>query len=253
MTDLAAEIGELLVGRGYWLLLVGMVLAGIVRGFTGFGTAMVYLPFAGQVLPPVWVLVTLLVVDLFGPLPAARRAWADSHPRDLLRLGIGALAGVPLGVMVLTSLSPDAFRYAVSALALLLLVLLVGGARYRGAVTPPLVYTTGGIGGFFGGAVGLPGPPVILLYMARPLPVASIRANILLYLILSDAILLAVFGLRGLLDWAPVGLGAMLILPYLAAVQLGSAVFDPGRETVYRWVAYAIIAASAVMGLPVWD
>ncbi len=253
MSDLAATLGEALIERGYWLLILGVVLAGLVRGFTGFGTAMVYLPFAGQVLPPVWVLVTLIVFDIVGPLPAARKAWADSHPADLKRLAIGALAGVPIGGLVLTALAPEIFRYAVSALTILLLVLLVSGLRYRGAVTPPLVYGTGGIGGFFGGAVGLPGPPVILLYMARPLPVAAIRANILLYLILADIILLGVFAARGLLDWAPLALGAFLILPYLIAVQVGTAIFDPERETVYRWTAYAIIAGSALSGLPLWD
>ena len=39
----------------------------------------------------------------------------------------------------------------------------------------------------------------------------------------------------------------------MIAVQLGTAIFDPDRETVYRWVAYAIIAGSALSGLPVWD
>ena len=34
-------------------LVVGGLLAGLVRGFSGFGTAMVFIPIAGQVLSPI--------------------------------------------------------------------------------------------------------------------------------------------------------------------------------------------------------
>ena len=50
-------------------LVLGAVLAGLVRGFSGFGTAMVFIPIAGQVLSPVATLIVLLVMDLIGPLP----------------------------------------------------------------------------------------------------------------------------------------------------------------------------------------
>lgn len=246
-------MAEILATDGVWWLYLGVILGGLVRGFSGFGTAMVYLPMASQVLPPVWVLVTLLVFDLFGPIPAVPRALRDGHPRDVLRLGAGALVGLPVGVFLLTSMAPDTFRTAVSMTSIVLLALLVGGVRYRGVVGKGLIYGTGGLAGLFGGAVGLPGPPVILLYMARPLSPAVIRANTLLFLLLTDILMFAVFGVRGLLDATPLVLGAILMPAYLAAVWLGSAIFDPDRETVYRWVAYTLIAVSALGGLPVWD
>ncbi|MCG6903397.1 MAG: sulfite exporter TauE/SafE family protein, partial [Rhodobacter sp.] len=220
--------------------------------FSGFGTAMIYLPIAAHWLPPVWVLVTLVVVDLFGPIPAVPRALRDGHPRDVLRLGAGALIGMPVGVLLLTWMAPDAFRYAVSLLTMALLVLLVGGVRYRGRVSNPAIYATGGLSGFLGGSVGLAGPPVILLYMARPLSPAVIRANVLLFLLLTDVLLFVVFAQRGLLEWTPLMLGVLLAPLYLGAVWLGSAIFDPARGSVYRWVAYVIIAASALGGLPIW-
>jgi len=238
---------------GLWMLPLGVVAAGLVRGFSGFGTAMVYLPVAGQVLPPVWTLVTLIVIDLLGPIPAIPGALRAAHRRDVLRLGLGAALALPVGVWILTSLPPTPFRYAVSAVTLTLLILLVAGLRYSGPVGRPLIFATGGLSGLLGGAVGLPGPPVILLYMARPLPVAAIRASTLLFLVLFDAMLLAVFGVSGLLAPALLILGLILTLPYLAAVWLGTALFDPARETLYRRIAYAIILASALAGLPLFD
>ncbi len=246
-------LADALATEGLWLLGLGAVLAGLVRGFTGFGNAMVYLPFAGQVLEPVWVLVTMVIIDMIGPLPEVPRAIREGHPRDVLRLGAGALVGVPIGVSVLLALEPDMFRTAVSVLSLVLLVALVSGLRYRGPVGKPMIYGIGAGAGFLGGAVGLPGPLVILLYMARPLPVQVIRASTLLYLILADILMFGTFAIRGLLTAEPVVLGLLLVVPYLLAIRVGAVIFDPRHAKIYRWVAYAIIAGSALGGLPLWD
>lgn len=47
------------------------------------------------------------------------------------------------------------------------------------------------------------------------------------------------------------GLG--LAVPYLLANLAGTAMFNPNQEATYRKVAYAVIAASALSGLPLWD
>ena len=46
-------LSEALALPGLWLLILGALVAGIVRGFSGFGTAMIYLPIAAQVMPPI--------------------------------------------------------------------------------------------------------------------------------------------------------------------------------------------------------
>ena len=250
---MGAALVQALATEGFLLLAVGSVLAGLVRGFSGFGTAMVYLPFAAQVLDPVWVLVTMLVIDLLGPIPAVPRAIRDGQPRDVLRLCAGAIVGAPIGLAILLALQPTAFRYAIAAMTAFLLVLLISGFRYRGRITRSLIYGTGAFAGLTGSSVGLPGPPVILLYMARPLAASVIRANILLFLFLLDALMIILFSIKGLMVIEPVAIGLCLLPLYATSIVIGTAIFDPAREAVYRWVAYAIIAASVVGGLPIWD
>lgn len=242
-----------LMAPGLWFLALGAFLAGIVRGFTGFGTAMVYLPVAAQVLTPFEALTTLLIKDLTGPLIHVPRALRDGHPADVVRLGLGAVVAVPLGVLVLTQIAPEVFRYSVSVIALVLLVLLVSGVRYRGRLTPPMIFGTGALGGFMAGSTGLPGPPVIMLYMASTLPVSAIRANLTLYLILADVLILAVFWWNGFLVPAALMLGLLMILPYTLGNWAGARLFRPSAERYYRAAAYTIIAGSAILGLPVWD
>lgn len=242
-----------IASEGFWILVVTAGVAGLVRGFSGFGTAMVYLPVAGQILSPFEALTTLLIMDLIGPLPNIPAAIRTGHPRDIMRLSFGALVTVPLGVLVLGLIAPEVFRYGVSLISLLLLVLLVGGVRYRGRLKSPMIYGAGALGGFLAGSVGLPGPPVVMLYMASPHPAAVIRANVMVYLLLCDLMMIGVFHLNGYLVLTALVLGAVLALPYLAGNVIGGKLFRPGYERVYRVVAYLVIGLSAINGLPLFD
>lgn len=239
--------------EGFWLLVLAATVGGLVRGFSGFGTAMVYLPIAGQVLPPFEAITTLIMMDLVGPLPNVPRALRDGQLADVRRLVMGLLVAMPLGIAVLSVAEPEVFRYIVSGVSLVLLVALVAGFRYQGRLTPPKVLGVGGLSGFLGGVCGVAGPPVILFYMASPLPVAAIRANMLLFLLAMDVVMLALYALSGNLAAGALFVGVLLIAPYTLANMAGAAIFNPKLERVYRATAYLIIAGSAILGLPIWD
>lgn len=239
--------------EGLWLIVLGAVLSGVVRGFSGFGTALIFIPLAGQVVPPIWVLTILVVMDMFGPAPNLPRAWRDGDAGQVGWLLVGAVLCLPLGLAVLVRVSPDAFRYAVSTLAIAAPVVLSLGLRYRGPMSRPVLTGTGGVSGFLGGVAGLPGPPVILLYMAGDNPPALIRANTMLYLYTYDLMLLLLLALQARLDPVPVVLGLLMALPNVVGNILGARVFHPDRARVYRGAAYAITIAAAISGLPLWD
>ena len=88
--------------------------------------------------------------------------------------------------------------------------------------------------------------------MASTRPAAAIRANMLLFLVATDLILLPMLALFGRFDPTAVLLGVLLILPTMAGSLAGAKLFQPRLEPVYRAVAYAIIPAAAVSALPLW-
>ena len=233
-------------------LILGATLAGLVRGFSGFGTAMVFIPIAGQVLSPIATLTVLFVMDLIGPIPNIPRALRDGQLVDVSRLFVGSLIGAPIGVYLLTLMSEDVFRLSGASFSLLLLVLLIFGVRYRGTLSKGLIYLTGSIGGLFGGAVGIPGPPVIMLYMASTLPPAVIRANNTLFLLVVDVLFFSIFWFKGLLLTHYILIGIIIAVPYLTFCILGAFLFNPRREKIYRITAYVIIFISALSALPIW-
>lgn len=242
-----------LTGPEIAMLLVAVLLAGLVRGFAGFGTAMVFVPLAGHVLSPVEILTAIVVFDLLGPLPLLRSMARDASRVELTRLSLGALIGIPLGLYLLTSVSPESFRLATCLLIFALCGFLASGWRYTGTLGAKTTVGIGVTGGFMGGFAGIPGPPVILTYLSSKRPAAEIRANIFLYLFITEFLIIATLGARGLLTWSAITLGLLLTLPYLAGELFGARLFDPARERIFRATAYAIILASAVLGLPFWN
>ena len=246
-------LAQALAVPGLGWLIAAALIAGLVRGFSGFGTAMVFLPVAGQVLPPVSAITAMIMMDIVGPLPNVPRALRDGEPGDVLRLSAGALIALPVGLALLLAIPPEVFRYTVSVLALLLVVMLIGGFRYHGRRSPSLVFGTGALAGFLGGVSGVIGPPVILFYMAGSAAASRVRANTLLFLLITDIAMLGYFALAGRLAAGAVAIGVALIVPYTLANIAGAAIFSQSHERIYRAAAYAIIAASAIMGLPLLD
>ena len=85
------------------------------------------------------------------------------------------------------------FLYLVSSLAICLILCLLFGIQYKKRVTTPILLSIGGFSGLTGGFLGMPGPPVILFYLAGPYCSAVVRANTLLFLFFLMSYLLLLF------------------------------------------------------------
>jgi len=234
-----------------WLFLA-VVVAGLVRGFAGFGSGMIIVAVASSFLSPVSAVIFMMMAELLGPLPNLPSAWREGKPRDVGRLMLGATLAMPVGIYCLANMSADFFGWLVSACVLFLLFALMTGWRYKGVLTGKLTVATGALGGFMSGFAGIPGPPVIMLYMSSRLPISVIRANFLLYLLAIDVVMIAIFWGSGLFIWEMAVLGLIAGVPNVIANMIGARLFDPHAEGLFRRVAYMIIATSALLGLPLW-
>ena len=235
-----------------WLMLAAL-LAGLVRGFSGFGTAMVFLPIASQYLTPFDSIASLAIMEFFGTFAVMRKSWSDADKVDLARLVVGMTIVTPFALLLLAKVGADFYRYSVSILSLFLLVLIGLGVRYKGKLNPLVIFSVGGLGGLTGGLTGIPGPPVILLYVASSHPISVIRANNLLFLYFFDVCVVLIFALSGVLTLKIFLLGSILALPNFLGNFIGAKLFDPEKTNQYRMFAYIIIAVAAISGLPVWD
>jgi uncharacterized membrane protein YfcA len=228
-------------------------LAGLTRGFSGFGGAMIYMPLIAMIYDPRIAAVTILVVDFVSATPFAipeirRCTWREVGP-----LSIAMAVGLPVGTWALLVLDPIVLRWCIAAVVLSLVPVLASGWRYHG---PPTLLATLGVGLFSGvsaGAVLIAGPPVILYWLGSGNSARTLRANLMVFFMICDAILVAIYGYANLFEARPLALSVLLGVPYLIGIALGARFFHGASERVYRTIAYAIITLAAVVSLPVLD
>ena len=229
------------------------VLAGLVRGFSGFGSALIYMPLIAAVYDPRVAAVTLLLIDTFGAAPFAVRAFGQCTWREVAPIFIAAAIAVPFGAMALKIVDPIVLRWFMALLVLSLLGILLSGWRYHGR--PKLAYTVG-VGlfsGFGGGAVQIAGPAVIVYWLGASNSAATVRANVLVYFLLLDALLCAVYFWQGLFTADLLALSLLLAVPFFVATLAGAILFRGSSDLLYRRVAYAIIGTAAIISLPLLD
>lgn len=234
-------------------MLLATLVAGLARGFSGFGGALIFMPLASIVIEPKLASAVLLIADGFAALSLIPNATRHARKRDALVMGTGALVGVPLGTAVLVHVEPITLRWGISLTVIALLLLLVSGWRYRGEAKSWLSVSVGFVSGLFSGAAQLGGPPVVAYFLGRQMPSSTIRASIILYFAVSTLISTAAYGLSGLLTLHSAVLAALTAPVYSLGLFCGSRLFGLASERVFRNVCYGLILTAAVVGLPVID
>jgi len=234
-------------------LLFAALAAGLARGFSGFGSALIFVPLASTAVGPVVAVPLLLVVDgilTLGLIPPAARL-ADR--RDVGLMALGALVGVPTGVWLLSRLDPLIIRWSIVAIVILLLALLMSGWRYRSPPKPPVTVVVGAISGLLTGIAQIGGPPVIAYWLGGAVSALVMRANFILYFAISTVLSAVSYVWSGLVTAEVIVLAACMAPLYGVGLWLGSRMFGMASELTFRRICYAMIAAAALFSMPVLD
>jgi uncharacterized membrane protein YfcA len=235
-----------------WLLLT-IGIAGLVRGFTGFGTALIFVPVAGIFLPPATIITVMVLTGIISTFALLPRAWAQGARAEVGILALAGLCTVPLGIWFLGLLDATIIRWLVTIIAATTLSALLAGWRFSGHVSSPGLLLIGGTAGIIGGMTGLTGPVVILFYLAGQSAAQTVRANTILFLAALDIVIAGNLAFRGHVGLEDVMLAGALAVPYFTTTMIGQSLFSPHYERLYRWAAYGVIGLAVVTGLPLWE
>ena len=150
---------------GIAILLAATLLGGLVRGFTGFGFAMVFMPLASVVLGPVAALGLIWFIDLPFALPIAARSAKTAEWREILPLLLTATLALPAGIWLLIWLDRETMRWVLALLVLTAVALMASGWRYHGRPTIPLSLGVGALSGLFNGMASIGGMPLAVFWL----------------------------------------------------------------------------------------
>ncbi len=227
--------------------------SGLARGFSGFGSALIFMPLASSIAAPRLVAALLLIIDFIAAAPLLPNAWKQADRKATAVIVFGALIGVPVGTWFLIRLEPVTTRWIISGFVFALLLLLLSGWRYRGKDHAAIAVGIGGMSGFCSGLAQTGGPPIVGYWLGRPIASTVARANILLFFGASDFFSLVSYALTGLITMDSIKFSLLVGPVYGIGVWFGAQLFGRASEALFRAICYALIAAAVITGLPALD
>ena len=227
--------------------------SGTARGFSGFGSALIFMPLASSIADPRLVAALLLIIDFVAAAPLLPDAWRKADRRATAIMACGSLIGVPIGTYFLTRLEPVTTRWIISVFVLALLLLLLSGWRYRGKEHTAISVGIGGLSGFCSGLAQTGGPPIVGYWLGRPIASVVARANIVLFFGASDLFSAISYTATGLITMDAIRLSLVVGPVYGIGVWFGASLFGKASEALFRTICYALIAAAVLVGLPLLD
>jgi hypothetical protein len=229
------------------------LVSGTARGFSGFGSALIFMPLASSMAAPRLVAALLLIIDFVAAAPLVPNAWKHADRKATAIMVFGALVGVPTGTYFLSRLDPVTTRWIISGFVIALLMLLVSGWRYRGTDQPVISIGISGLSGFCSGLAQTGGPPIVGYWLGRPIASAMARANILLFFGASDFFSVVSYSWTGLITTDALKFALVVGPVYAIGVLLGARLFGKASEALFRIICYALIALAVIIGLPALD
>jgi len=234
--------------------------AALLYAMSGFGFAVLAAPLFLLFLDPapaiqlVIILSTMLsIVVLRGLLPAIA-------PWLLLRLALGSLVGLPLGLVAFRYADPIVVRAAAGAMIFGFAILMAVSRRRSGqpgqekhwtafAMSPGLDLAAGAVSGFAGALVGQPGPPVLIYLLLAGAAASTVRATLLAFFALSYGVTLASHAVTIGIP-APTWLAAGILIPFAFLGGLaGRPIGDRLGADAFALLAIALLAVSGAYTL----
>lgn len=232
------------------IILTGALAGGFVNGLAGTGTALFALGFFLVALDPVSAVAVVALMSVVTGLQGlweVRGALARNVPR-LLRFIVPGLAGVPVGILLLTRIDAETLKLIIAAL----LIVYGGFFTFRRNLprferrTPVLDSGVGLIGGILGGMAGLSGALVVIWCSLRPWPKAETRAVLQPF---NVSVLLTTTGMlwwRGAHTTATLTAFLIALPASILAAQVGLFVFRRIADDTFRRL---LIGLSLLLGL----
>jgi uncharacterized membrane protein YfcA len=226
-----------------------VLLAGFMRGVTGFGGAMLMAPPLSLILGPVPAVVIALALETSAALVMFPDALPRIKVQTLAYLTVPALLTVPAGGYLLLTLDPNIARKVISGVVVVFSLVLLFGWRYSGSPRPATSLALGSIVGVMLGATSVGAPPVILYLLSGPDPQVVTRANLTVFVTaisVGGLVMLVSAGAATGQIWL---LAAILTVPFLVTTWLGGKAFNKLSDLAVRRVALGMMLVMGTIGL----
>ena len=195
--------GMLGMAIGIFIVLAAMTFgSALLYAISGFGFAVLAAPLFLLFLDPARAIQLVIIISTVLSIVMLRGMLPAIAPWLLLRLALGCLVGLPLGVVAFRYADPTLVRATAGAMIFGFAILMAVSRRRSGqpgqgrhwtaiAMSPGLDLAAGAVSGIASTLVGQPGPPVLIYLLLAGAAARPVRATLLAFFALSYAATLA--------------------------------------------------------------
>lgn len=160
--------------------------AGMVRGFAGFGFSALCVAGLTLLAPPAQVVPPIFVLEVLASLTLLRQALKDADWHWLSWLALGNALLIPVGLALLAYLPETPLRLLIGLVLLLAAGLMRGGHALALAPTRQVRLLTGMTSGLVNGLCAMGGTVVVVLLSTTGMAPHRLRATLVLLFLLGD-------------------------------------------------------------------
>jgi len=218
--------------------------AGVVRGYSGFGFAMILALGLLPSLAPTLVIPVVLMLDLVGSISLWPRALKTFHRQVGLRLIVGMWLALPVGLLALARLPEQwtaPFAAGLCLLGGLLSLIKTQPPSSTQALNLHWALPAGIASGLATAMASAGGPPLIVYLLRSGLPALQVRGTAIGFFAIGSASSLAVLAALNVLSFAHLQLATTLVLPSLAGSVLGQWLFRRKPMSLQRPVGGVLV------------
>lgn len=235
--------------------LVVVFLAGVVRGFSGFGFSALCVAALSLFLPPARVVPPIFVLEILASVSLLRGAWPAVDWRWMGWLALGNAVFIPVGVWVLAFVSEGPLRLLIGALLLAAALASRRELRLALAPTPMVGLAIGVLSGFFNGVAAIGGMAVAVVFSAAKMEPHRLRATLIVLFLGTDLYALGWAGIlpaggqegKALLGLDTFVWAACMLPAMLAGIWVGQRSFAGTSSQLFRRHVLNLLALIALL------
>jgi uncharacterized protein len=236
-------------GVGAWAAVAAIVgVAALAQGLSGFGFALISIPLLALVVPVKAAIVGGAVLGLVQSGLIVARDRRHVEWRSAAVLVTAALAGMPIGLLVITRVPEEPLQVVIAVT-----VLVFTGLLWRRVRLPTdSLRAEVGVGftsGILSTSTGMSGPPLVIALQARGIPPSAFRATLATVFVSGSAISFLLFWSRGLVTADGVRVAAAGLPGVLVGILIGELGFRRVDHERFRRIVLVLLVTSAVLAL----
>lgn len=221
--------------------------ASVVRGFTGFGLALVAVPLIQFLLPVTDTAVFIAFINLIFSLVYYQKSKeiVKGQPLGIMALTTGA--GVAAGTAILKYVPPSSIQLVWGVLIIMIVFSILRGMNFGIKSDRTALAASGLFGGILAGCTGIIGPPVAVILSSINTPKEKFNAIISMFIFFAVSYAILFYLLAGLIRKEILLLAICSVPALLLGLRTGDKLMARIGQKTFTYAIYAVLVIMGVI------